>query len=156
MNSVCQIPTAVLSPACDASVVSPDGRDMQRISPNRAVGLAFLIALTCGGNSLPLLMAAPSSKRKTFHPECKATIGVVAGGGRTTKPLLKAGARFHLQKTKAKNWPKVTCSGMNACSHPFGGGRKKFAGRPTTTSRNAPPGRKVGLIAARRTGRKTR
>ena len=39
--------------------------------------------------------------------------------------------------------------------HPFGGTRKKI-GKPETVSRNAPPGRKVGLIAARRTGRKKR
>ncbi len=98
----------------------------------------------------------PSQKRKTFHPNCRATIGVVAGGGRTVKPFLKAGHKYHLMRTKATNWPRITSSGMNACSHPFGGGRKKTSGRPTTTSRNAPPGRKVGMIAARQSGRKTR
>lgn len=98
----------------------------------------------------------PSSKRKSFHPMCRATIGVVAGGGRTMKPFVKAGHRHHLMKTKSANWPRVTSSGMNACSHPFGGGRKKTPGRSTTTSRNAPPGRKVGMIAARQSGRKTR
>ncbi|MHA2000940.1 MAG: 50S ribosomal protein L2 [Promethearchaeota archaeon] len=98
----------------------------------------------------------PSGKRKIFNPNCRATIGVVAGGGRTTKPILKAGNMHHLMKTKATNWPRITSSGMNACSHPFGGGRKKMSGRPTTTSRNAPPGRKVGMIAARQSGRKTR
>jgi large subunit ribosomal protein L2 len=98
----------------------------------------------------------PSQKRKNFSLKCRATIGVVAGGGRTTKPFMKAGAKYHLMKTKPKSWPKVTASGMNACSHPFGGGRKKTPGRSTTTSRNAPPGRKVGMIAARQSGRKTR
>ncbi|WP_457557172.1 50S ribosomal protein L2 [Candidatus Harpocratesius sp.] len=98
----------------------------------------------------------PSGHRKTMNPNCRATIGVVAGGGITTKPFMKAGAKFHLMKTKASNWPVITSSGMNACSHPFGGGRKKTSGRPTTTSRNAPPGRKVGMIAARQSGRKTR
>jgi large subunit ribosomal protein L2 len=42
---------------------------------------------------------------------------------------------------------------MIAASHPFGGGRHRHPGKPTTVSRHAPPGRKVGLIAARRTGR---
>ena len=98
----------------------------------------------------------PSGKRKTFNQKSRATIGIVAGGGRTTKPFLKAGHKYHLMRTKATNWPVVTSSGMNACSHPFGGGRKKTPGRPTTTSRNAPPGRKVGMIAARQSGRKTR
>jgi large subunit ribosomal protein L2 len=98
----------------------------------------------------------PSGHRKTFNPNVRATLGVVAGGGRTTKPFMKAGHKYHLMRTKATNWPVITSSGMNACSHPFGGGRKKTSGRPTTTSRNAPPGRKVGMIAARQSGRKTR
>jgi len=98
----------------------------------------------------------PSGKRKNFHTKSRATIGVVAGGGRTMKPFLKAGNKYHLMRTKATNWPVITASGMNANSHPFGGGRKKMSGRPTTTSRNAPPGRKVGMIAARQSGRKTR
>jgi large subunit ribosomal protein L2 len=98
----------------------------------------------------------PSQKRKTFRPEARATIGVVAGGGRTTRPFVKAGAKWHYMKTKPTKWPRVTASSMNACSHPFGGGRKRTAGTSTTTSRNAPPGRKVGLIAARQSGRETR
>ena len=32
------------------------------------------------------------------------------------------------------------------------GGAKQSPHKPTTTSRNAPPGRKIGQIAARRTG----
>ena len=98
----------------------------------------------------------PSGKKKIVHNRSRATIGVVAGGGRTTKPYLKAGNKYHQMRCKATNWPVITSSGMNACSHPFGGGRKKMSGRPTTTSRNAPPGRKVGMIAARQSGRKTR
>ena len=42
---------------------------------------------------------------------------------------------------------------MNAVDHPFGGARSGRKGRSTTTSRHAPPGRKVGMIAARKTGR---
>jgi len=98
----------------------------------------------------------PSGKRKTFNQMSRATIGVVAGGGRTTKPYLKASAKMFQVRTKATRWPVVTKSGMNANSHPFGGGRKKRAGKSTTTNRNAPPGRKVGMIAARQSGRKTR
>ena len=43
---------------------------------------------------------------------------------------------------------------MNAVSHPHGGGHHQSVSFPTTVSRNAPPGRKVGHIAARRCGRK--
>ena len=37
--------------------------------------------------------------------------------------------------------------------HPHGGGRHQHVGQSSTVSRNAPPGAKVGSIAARKTGR---
>jgi large subunit ribosomal protein L2 len=43
---------------------------------------------------------------------------------------------------------------MNSVDHPFGGGKHQHTGKPKTVGRNAPPGRKVGSIAARRTGAK--
>jgi len=96
-------------------------------------------------------VSLPSGEVKVFNAECYATIGVVAGGGRPMKPLMKAGNAFYLNRAKGHHrWPRVRSNMMNAVSHPFGGGYK--AKRPKTTSRNAPPGRKVGLIAARRTG----
>lgn len=94
----------------------------------------------------------PSGKIREFHLNCKCTIGVVAGGGRTIKPFLKAGNKFHLMRTRHKVWPRTSGVAMAAAMHPFGGGGHKSPHKPTTTSRNAPPGRKVGLIAARRTG----
>ncbi|VEL26532.1 unnamed protein product, partial [Protopolystoma xenopodis] len=36
--------------------------------------------------------------------------------------------------------------------HPHGGGNHQHIGKPSTIRRDAPHGRKVGLIAARRTG----
>jgi len=42
---------------------------------------------------------------------------------------------------------------MNPVDHPFGGGNHQHVGKCTTVGREAPAGRKVGLIAARRTGR---
>ncbi len=93
-----------------------------------------------------------SKKRKWIHERCLCTIGVVAGGGRTDKPFLKAGNKHYYVRSKAKKWPVVRGCTMNACSHPYGGGAKQSPHKPTTTSRNAPPGRKVGQIAARRTG----
>lgn len=93
-----------------------------------------------------------SKKTKMFDEKCLCTIGVVAGGGRTDKPFMKAGNKFYYVRSKAKKWPVVRGCAMNACSHPFGGGRHKHPHIPTTTARTAPPGRKVGLIAARRTG----
>jgi large subunit ribosomal protein L2 len=89
-------------------------------------------------------VAMPSGSIKWLNPSCRAVVGVVAGGGRVDRPWLKAG----------KKYPRVSGVAMNPRDHPFGGGAWKHPGKPTTVSRNAPPGRKVGLIAARRTGMK--
>ena len=93
-----------------------------------------------------------SKKTKWIHEKCLATVGIVAGGLRNTKPFLKAGNKFFYVRSKAKKWPVVRGVAMCAASHPYGGGAKQSPHKPTTTSRNAPPGRKVGQIAARRTG----
>jgi hypothetical protein len=42
---------------------------------------------------------------------------------------------------------------MNPVEHPHGGGNHQHIGHASTVPRWAPPGQKVGLIAARRTGR---
>ena len=43
---------------------------------------------------------------------------------------------------------------MCAVSHPHGGGGHQHVGKPSSVSRGAPPGRKVGNIAAKRTGKR--
>ena len=83
---------------------------------------------------------------------CRATVGVVAGGGRIDKPMLKAGRAYHKYKVKRNCWPKVRGVAMNPVEHPFGGGNHQHIGNPSTCRREASPGAKVGLIAARRTG----
>ncbi len=103
-----------------------------------------------------IVIELPSSKRKTFSPECRAVIGVIAGSGRTEKPFLKAGNKFYAMKAKNKLWPVVSGTSMNAVAHPFGGSSSHAKGIPTQASRNAPPGRKVGKIAPKRTGRHKR
>ncbi|MBU0980692.1 MAG: 50S ribosomal protein L2 [Nanoarchaeota archaeon] len=96
----------------------------------------------------------PSKKPRVFQAECKATVGLIAGSGRKEKPFLKAGKRHHYMKARNKLYPKVCGTSMNAIDHPFGGASSHSKGHPMTVSRNAPPGRKVGRIAARRTGKK--
>ena len=96
----------------------------------------------------------PSKKYKDFHPECRACIGVVAGSGRPEKPFYKAGRKYYKMKVKNKYWPIVSGTSMNAVDHPFGGTKSSHKGRPTIAPRNAPPGRKVGKIAPKRTGMK--
>jgi large subunit ribosomal protein L2 len=101
-----------------------------------------------------IIVEMPSAKRRNFLPECRATIGVIAGGGRKEKPFLKAGKKYYAMKAKNKLWPIVSGVSMNAVDHPFGGSSSSVKGGPTQASRNAPPGRKVGKIAPKRTGKK--
>jgi len=94
----------------------------------------------------------PSGTRKTIPSTCRAIVGIVAGGGRMDKPVLKAGNNFHKYRVKRNSWPKVRGVAMNPVEHPHGGGNHQHVGHPTTSNRHAPAGAKVGLIAARRTG----
>ncbi|MDD5332051.1 MAG: 50S ribosomal protein L2 [Candidatus Nanoarchaeia archaeon] len=101
-----------------------------------------------------IVIELPSKKQKKLSPECKATIGTVAGSGRTEKPFVKAGKKHHLMRAKGKLYPRTSGIKMNAVDHPFGSGRGKNIGKPKNAPRFAPAGRNVGLIRARRTGRK--
>lgn len=100
-----------------------------------------------------VVVQMPSRKQKKFNPNCRATIGVVAGGGRVDKPFLKAGRKFYAAKARNKYWPVVSASAMNAVSHPFGNKRTARKSKAKPAPRNAPPGRRVGAIRARQTGR---
>jgi large subunit ribosomal protein L8e len=95
----------------------------------------------------------PSGKKKIISLNSRATVGVVAGGGRIEKPMLKAGRAYYKYKAKRNVWPRVRGVAMNPVEHPHGGGNHQHIGHPSTVRRDAPPGKKVGLIAARRTGR---
>lgn len=111
-------------------------------------------AILTGKTSTHAIITLPSGKQKSILLDARATIGVVAGGGRLEKPLLKAGNSYYKWKVKARKWPRVRGVAMNAVDHPHGGGSHQSESKPTTVSRRTPPGRKVGHIAARRTGRK--
>jgi len=95
-----------------------------------------------------------SKKRKILHANCLAQIGVVAGGGRTEKPLLKAGNAYWKNKAKNRRWPIIGGTSQNAVSHPFGNKRSLRKSKAKPAPKNAPPGRNVGMIHPRRTGRK--
>jgi len=94
----------------------------------------------------------PSGSKKIVKSGARATIGMVAGGGRIDKPLLKAGAAYHKFKPKRNCWPKTRGVAMNPVDHPHGGGNHQHIGKASTISRHAVSGQKAGLIAARRTG----
>lgn len=95
----------------------------------------------------------PSGKTKWFNSRCRATVGIVAGGGRGEKPFVTAGNKFHKMANTASNWPRVRGVAMNVIDHPFGGGGHQHPGRPKTVARGTSPGRTVGHVAARQTGR---
>ncbi|MFH1174672.1 MAG: 50S ribosomal protein L2 [archaeon] len=95
-----------------------------------------------------------SGKFKTFNPNCRATIGVVAGGGRKAKPFLKAGRAFHHKKKKNRLYPIMSGSAQNAVDHPFGNKRTSRKSKARPAPHNAPPGRNVGYIRPRQTGQK--
>jgi len=95
----------------------------------------------------------PSGAKKVLNSANRAMIGIVSGGGRTDKPILKAGRAYFKYKAKRNCWPIVRGVTMNPVDHPFGGGNHQHIGKPSTIRRDASHGRKVGLIAARRTGR---
>ncbi|MBN3037462.1 MAG: 50S ribosomal protein L2 [Candidatus Diapherotrites archaeon] len=97
----------------------------------------------------------PSKKIMVFNAQCRATVGIAAGGGRLEKPLLKAGNAVKKNRARGHRYPHVRGVAMNPVNHPHGG-KEHHTGKPTTVSRNAPPGQKVGHIAARRVGRKKR
>ncbi|HIH86922.1 MAG TPA: 50S ribosomal protein L2 [Methanosarcinales archaeon] len=138
------IPEGIL--LCNIENKPGDGGQLARSSGVYAVLIAHDVGKT--------VVQMPSGAMKWLNPGCKATIGVVAGGGRVDKPFVKAGKKYHKLKTRAAKYPRVSGVAMNAIDHPFGGGGWQHPGRPKTVSRRAPPGRKVGSIAARRTGKR--
>jgi len=95
----------------------------------------------------------PSGLKKALPSANRASVGIVAGGGRIDKPMMKAGVAYHKYKVKRNCWPKVRGVAMNPVEHPHGGGNHQHIGFPSTVRRDTSAGRKVGLIAARRTGR---
>lgn len=137
-----------------------NGTEVFNIEHNPKDGGKFV---RTGGNAAVIIakeknivkVMMPSKKEKKFDVNCRATIGRAAGDGRMDKPILKAGKQFYIKKAKSKLWPRVSAVKMNAIDHPFGSGRGKRM-KSKIAKRNASPGKKVGLIRPRRTGRKKR
>jgi large subunit ribosomal protein L2 len=110
-------------------------------------------ATVVGHTPLGTMIKFPSGKTTYLNDLCRAMIGVVSGAGRVDKPFLKAGSRFHLMRARGRKYPTPRGVAMVAAVHPYGSS-KRGGRKATTVSRHAPPGRKVGLIAARSAGRK--
>jgi large subunit ribosomal protein L2 len=136
------IPTGVA--VCNIEARPGDGGKFVRSSGVQAVII--------GKSEGKVGVRMPSGKPKWFNEACLATVGLVAGGGRCDKPILKAGKQYHKMKSSATRWPRTRGVAMNVIDHPFGGGGHQHPGHPKTVARGASPGQKVGSVAARRTG----
>jgi len=132
---------------CNVEAKEGDRGSFARCSGNYAT----IISHSEDGNKSKIRL--PSGAKKTISSNARAVVGLVGGGGRIDKPILKAGVAHYKYKAKRNSWPKVRGVAMNPVDHPHGGGNHQHIGHPSTVRRDAPPGAKVGLIAARRTGR---
>lgn len=122
-----------------------DGGKMARVAGGYATIKSHL------GDKVSVLL--PSKKSIDLDANCRAGIGAVAGGGVTAQPLMKAGKSHYIYHATNAKWPKNRGVKSNPVDHPFGG-KQHHKGASSMTSRHAPPGAKVGHIAARRVGRK--
>jgi large subunit ribosomal protein L2 len=124
----------------------------------KLVRTSGMFAQVIGKEKKGIAVRLPSKRKIVVHKNCFVTIGTVAGGGRTNKPFVKAGNKFHAMKARGIRYPIVRGKAMNATDHPHGNSHTTNAiggGKYSTTRpRNLPPGKKVGQIAAKRTGKK--
>lgn len=129
---------------CNVELVPGDGGKLCRTSG----AFATVVSHDAGKTIIEL----PSGHKKTLISLCRAVVGVPAGAGRNEKPFRKAGNHFYAMTARNRMWPRTRGVAMNPLDHPFGG--KTKPGKPKTVSRHMPPGKKVGSISARRTGKR--
>tara|TARA_Y100000310_G_scaffold342955_1_gene448451 strand:+ start:8485 stop:9183 length:699 start_codon:yes stop_codon:yes gene_type:complete len=117
----------------------------------RSAGTSAILSKKLENKKFAIQM--PNKKEVIISGDCRATIGVIAGGGRTLKPFITAGKKYHKMKAKSKLWPRTSAVCMNAIDHPFGSGRGKRI-KSKVAKRDAPPGRKVGHLRPQKTGKR--
>jgi len=132
----------------------PEGAYINNIEGQPGDGGKFIRTAGTAGvivsHGTSTMVQMPSGSFKNFQSNCRATIGVIAGGGRGEKPLAKAGKAFYKYRSKARYYPRVKGVSMNPVDHPHGGGNHPHVGRPSTVSANAPPGQKVGRLSRKK------
>ena len=136
----------------------PDGTLICNIEKNfgdggKLIKSAGSSALVFAHGSEGVTIKFPSGKFLTINAKCRAMIGVIAGAGRKEKPFLKAGNRAKYMQAHGRLYPTVRGIAQAAVFHPHGGGRHQHIGRQSSVGRTTPPGRKVGIISPRKTGR---
>jgi large subunit ribosomal protein L2 len=136
----------------------PDGTIVCNIEKN--VGDGGKLIKSAGSSAIVfshgmegVVIKFPSGKFSTLNNRCRAMIGAISGGGRREKPFLKAGNKERYMHSRGKLYPKVRGIAQAAVYHPHGGGRHQHIGRQSSVGRTTPPGRKVGNISPRKTGR---
>lgn len=146
----------------DGNVISiqniPDGTIVCNVEKHFGDGGS--IAKTAGSSATVfshgtdgVIVKLPSGGFATLNPKNRAMVGVLAGGGTSDRPFLNAGNKWRRYRSKGHKYPIVRGVAQAAYVHPHGGGRHQHMGGGGTVARDAPPGAKVGSIAARKTGR---
>ena len=107
--------------------------------------------IVVGKSEKAITIQLSSGKILELDPRCRAMIGIPAAAGRTDKPWVKAGKKWHAMRARGKLYPRILAVKMNPVDHPFGGKSKRP--RQKEVPRGAPPGAKVGSIAPKRRGR---
>jgi len=79
----------------------------------------------------------PSGAKKVVSSAARGMVGVVAGGGRVDKPILKAGRAFHKYRVKRNSWPRTRGVAMNPVDHVHVVVTINISERPRTVSRYA-------------------
>lgn len=112
-----------------------------------------VFATVLGKSGSKVALQFSTGRIKEFDERCRVTVGVPAGGGRTDKPWVSVGKKWHAKHVRTKIYPRSAGVSMTPTDHPYGGKSKRP--RPSkTVSRHAPPGKKIGSIAARRVGKR--
>jgi large subunit ribosomal protein L2 len=136
----------------------PEGTPVYNVECKPGDGGKFVRAsgtsATVVSHGIKTVIQLPSGQFKPFHPDCRATIGVISGGGRHEKPLAKAGRKLKIMRARGRKYPKVSGVAMNPVNHPHGGGAHQHVGGPSSVSKHAPPGKKVGRLSSKKKKKK--
>jgi large subunit ribosomal protein L2 len=84
----------------------------------RSAGSSAYIASHIGTNTT---ISMPSKAMVTLSNECRAQLGIVAGGGMADQPLVKAGKNHYIMRAINRTWPVLRGVKMNPVDHPYGG-----------------------------------
>ena len=150
------------SPAKPGNIMAlaaiPEGTEIHNIEAQPGDGGKYVKVAGASGTVVSrgsvVIVEMPSGVLKEFNPNCRAAVGIIAGNGRADKPFAKSGKKCHALGSRSKAHFHVSGVAMNAVDHPHGGGSHPHIGGPSTKSRNAWPGQKVGRLSPKKKGKK--